>query len=288
MLQRGFGALFFQANHFFRQFVHAGVFPFQVLHLGIVAVLGKAFGINPLSQGAFARAGEFDFPYPARAQQEGAKAEPPGLMFDLGQSKLAFVHRFYSTGAGQHWRENNAVRQSQKIGKHGGKLYRQGEAYSRLAFFLISMLRRLIFWLRVDRGTRKRSAASVWFQLHLSSMSMMMCRSQSSMMSNSEASPRCSRMGNAVPLPAIASGNNSGVISIPEESTTARSMTFSSSRTLPGHEYVSKGRMASGVMRRSGFSFSSENFCRKWSTRAGMSSLRCRRGGRSMVITFSR
>src|SRR5207249_12115294 len=56
----------------------------------------------------------------------------------------------------------------------------------------ISIFRRLIFWFRVDRGMWKRSAASVWFQAHFSSMSRMMRRSQSSMISNNEASRRCS------------------------------------------------------------------------------------------------
>src|SRR5271165_3346481 len=70
-------------------------------------------------------------------------------------------------------------------------LLRAGSAgllYSRLWFFLISTFSRLIFWFRVESGMRKRSAASVWLQLHFSSMSLMMRRSQSSMISYSEAS----------------------------------------------------------------------------------------------------
>src|SRR3974377_105168 len=61
-----------------------------------------------------------------------------------------------------------------------------------LPFFLISMFRRLIFWLRVESGTRNWSAASVWFQPLFSSMSVIMRRSQSSMISNNDASGRCS------------------------------------------------------------------------------------------------
>ena len=44
-----------------------------------------------------------------------------------------------------------------------------------------SIPRRLIFWFSVERGIRKRSAASVWFQPDRSSMSTMMRRSTSSM-----------------------------------------------------------------------------------------------------------
>src|SRR5271165_3075775 len=69
-----------------------------------------------------------------------------------------------------------------------GSVPRLISPYSRLWFFLISTFSRLIFWFRVESGMRKRSAASVWFQLHFSSMSLMMRRSQSSMISYSEAS----------------------------------------------------------------------------------------------------
>src|SRR5581483_7164711 len=107
--------------------------------------------------------------------------------------------------------------------------------HSRL-FRLISILSLLIFWLSVESGTRKRSAASVWFHAHFSNISLITRRSQSSMMSNREASERCSNTGNVAPRPTMWSGNKSSPMVGPEESTTARSITFSNSRTFPGHE----------------------------------------------------
>ena len=65
----------------------------------------------------------------------------------------------------------------------------------------------------------------------------------------------------------------------PVESTTARSMTFSSSRTLPGQSYSISRSSASGVSSRSVLRFSSPYFSRKCCTSSGMSSLRSRSGG---------
>ena len=50
----------------------------------------------------------------------------------------------------------------------------------------------------------------------------------------------------------------------PGVSTTARSMTFSSSRTLPGQSYSVSRSSASGVSSRPAFWFSSPYFSRKW------------------------
>src|SRR5262249_522725 len=101
-------------------------------------------------------------------------------------------------------------------------------------FFLISMLSRLIFWFSVASGIWKRSAASVWFQLHFSSMLTISRRSQSSTISNREASGRCSNILPSEPRPTMWSGISSMPTMELFESTTARSITFSSSRTLPG------------------------------------------------------
>ena len=63
-------------------------------------------------------------------------------------------------------------------------------------------------------------------------------------------------------------------------STTARSMTFSSSRTLPGQLYSISRSSASGFSSISGLPFSSLYFSRKCCISGGMSSLRSRSGGR--------
>src|SRR5213082_454444 len=57
---------------------------------------------------------------------------------------------------------------------------------------LISICRRLIFWLRVESGILKRSAASVWLQPLRSSISRIMRRSQASIISNSDRPSRFS------------------------------------------------------------------------------------------------
>ena len=53
------------------------------------------------------------------------------------------------------------------------------------------------------------------------------------------------------------------IISRPRDNTTARSMTFSSSRTLPGQSYETSRSSASGVRINAGFRLSSPYFSRK-------------------------
>src|SRR2546423_885893 len=74
----------------------------------------------------------------------------------------------------------------------------------------------------------------------------------------------------------------------PGVSTTARSMTFSSSRTLPGQSYSVSRSSASGISSRSRFRFSSPYFSRKWWTSSGMSSFRSRSGGSEPPLGWGR
>ena len=74
----------------------------------------------------------------------------------------------------------------------------------------------------------------------------------------------------------------------PTHSTAARSITFSSSRTLPGQSYSISRSSASGVSSRFGLRFSSPYFSRKCCTSSGMSSLRSRSAGSCTVMTCSR
>ena len=75
------------------------------------------------------------------------------------------------------------------------------------------------------------------------------------------------------------SGMRSAPMVGPEQSTTARSITFSSSRTLPAQSYSISRSSASGITSRPTLRFSSPYLSRKWWTRSGMSSLRSRSGG---------
>ena len=68
----------------------------------------------------------------------------------------------------------------------------------------------------------------------------------------------------------------------PRPVTTRRSMTFSSSRTLPGHEYSVSAFIASGDTPLMPEPFCGGELARKWSTSTGMSSRRSRSGGTTM------
>ena len=68
----------------------------------------------------------------------------------------------------------------------------------------------------------------------------------------------------------------------------ARSMTFASSRTLPGHAWSSSRRRASGARARAGRPYSRHARARKCSARMMTSPSRSRSGGRARVTTESR
>src|SRR3990172_7410930 len=69
---------------------------------------------------------------------------------------------------------------------------------------------------------------------------------------------------------------------------TARSMMFSSSRTLPGKEYLESDDSTWGERDLIVFWFFSQYFLRKWEARSGTSSTRWRRGGSFKGTTLSR
>ena len=78
------------------------------------------------------------------------------------------------------------------------------------------------------------------------------------------------------------------VMTAPLASTTARSMTFSSSRTFPGQLYFIRCSMASCCMATMSLWFSRAYFCKKCAANSGTSWRRSRRGGKWMVMTLSR
>ena len=85
----------------------------------------------------------------------------------------------------------------------------------------------------------------------------------------------------------MAGGKSSTVSTWLSASTERRSMTFRSSRMLPGHGYLSKHVMASGVTcRRSRPPYALTR--RKCSTRNGMSSVRSRSAGMWISMTAMR
>ena len=67
-----------------------------------------------------------------------------------------------------------------------------------------------------------------------------------------------------------------------------RSITFSSSRTLPGQWYFSIERMASDEIRFCGTPIDFEYLVMKCSTSSAMSSRRCRSGGSAIGMTLMR
>mgnify|MGYP003339442181 CR=1 FL=1 len=69
---------------------------------------------------------------------------------------------------------------------------------------------------------------------------------------------------------------------------TDRSITFSSSRTLPGQRWRRSASVASGVNPSTARPPRATAAARKWSARSGMSAVRSRSGGISIVITFTR
>ena len=71
-------------------------------------------------------------------------------------------------------------------------------------------------------------------------------------------------------------------------STTARSTTFSSSRTLPGHSYSASCAIASRDGLSGALPFFLAYTSRKWSAKMGMTSRRARSGGLVSAMTFRR
>ena len=94
-------------------------------------------------------------------------------------------------------------------------------------------------------------------------------------------------VSDAVACPS-AGGSASASIHSPRESATARSMLFSSSRTLPGQAWARSSRIASSLRPRTGLPSSRAYFSRKWWTSSGTSSTRSRSGGSWSWMTFSR
>ena len=70
--------------------------------------------------------------------------------------------------------------------------------------------------------------------------------------------------------------------------TTSRSMTFSSSRTLPGQEYSHSRRIVSGASPLTGVPLLRVNAWKKCSMSSGMSSRRSRSAGTVRWMTLSR
>ena len=88
---------------------------------------------------------------------------------------------------------------------------------------------------------------------------------------------------------AVTSGGSSRVpIASPSVSSTARSITFLSSRTLPGQAYALSIACASGAISRTCFPNSRLKCAVKCLTSGGMSSRRSRSGGSVMGMTRSR
>ncbi len=84
-----------------------------------------------------------------------------------------------------------------------------------------------------------------------------------------------------------ASGRSASSMSSPRDSTTARSMACSSSRTLPGHAYASSAASAPCVKPVRGFACFWASRRRKALARSGTSSRRSRRGGSGTATTLS-
>src|SRR3989441_92886 len=81
--------------------------------------------------------------------------------------------------------------------------------------------------------------------------------------------------------PKTSGGRSSGWISSPFERITARSMAWSSSRTLPGHAYPSSTARARGPSRLAPYVALATT---KWLARSAMSSRRSRRGGEGALL----
>ena len=69
----------------------------------------------------------------------------------------------------------------------------------------------------------------------------------------------------------MAEGKSHGISSCPPQTFTARSMAFSSSRTLPGHGYRESRSRASALMACTRLPSAAENLCRKWFARSSTS-----------------
>ena len=92
----------------------------------------------------------------------------------------------------------------------------------------------------------------------------------------------------AASTPRGASGRLSGRIDGVRSSATARSIAFSSSRTLPGHECAWSRAIAAPEIPITGFFICSANFTTKCSASSGMSSIRSRSDGSRTGITLIR
>ena len=113
--------------------------------------------------------------------------------------------------------------------------------------------------------------------------SVISCRSSCSSASGSVPRNEQSAQGAC-----MAGGRRSGRIRPSVVRMTARSMTFSSSRMLPGHEWASSSASASGATRSPRLPILWPYFSRKFSTSRGMSPCRSRSGGIETGNTFSR
>ncbi len=97
------------------------------------------------------------------------------------------------------------------------------------------------------------------------------------------AAPACSGSG-----PKGCSARSVGCSSPPVDSATARSSTFSSSRTLPGKSYFISSSLAAGDSRGAATPFCLARRCSMLAAIAGMSSRHSRSGGMRSSITFRR
>ena len=103
------------------------------------------------------------------------------------------------------------------------------------------------------------------------------------------SSGRLSKSGTRVRTPsAIASGRLDALMTGPASSATVRSSVFSSSRTLPGHGYASRSRIASIEIFFSLIFCSLQIWAMKCEVNGGMSSVRERRGGSGIGMTLIR
>src|SRR6185312_6430390 len=153
----------------------------------------------------------------------------------LGASGLGTSH-------GKHRREGESERQERRLTDHGTPILRttlrEDIAARHYDGTRLSdeMLSRFIISCSVVGLTCNSSAARFCTQPQDCRARMMICRSYSLTTSLNEM-PFGGRVGGSRPVDSrwrTEEGSNSSVSSSPVESTTARSMAFSSSRTLPG------------------------------------------------------